>query len=106
MPTTISANVQQVLQMGSHTEKLQHTIQNLPNVVAQQVDKERQLEDELKRRQVQDLDSTHLLEETDPDTKRKKRIKVRKNNDNDNDVDNHEPSVAEDSHQGLINIIV
>jgi hypothetical protein len=104
MPTTISANVQQVLQMGSHTEKLQHTIQNLPNVVAQQVDKERQLEDELKRRQVQDLDSTHLLEETDPDTKRKKRIKVRKNNDN--DVDNHEPSVAEDSHQGLINIIV
>jgi hypothetical protein len=104
MPTTVSANVQQVLQMGSHTEKLQHTVQNLPNVVAQQVDKARQLEDELKRRQVQNMDSIHLLEETDSDAKRKKLIKVRKNNDN--DVDDLEPSVAEDPHQGLINIIV
>jgi hypothetical protein len=97
MPTTVSANVQQVLQMGSHTEKLQHTVQNLPNVVAQQVDKARQLEDELKRRQVQNMDSIHLLEETDSDAKRKKLIKVRKNNDN--DVDDLEPSVAEDPHE-------
>ena len=52
MPTTLPVNTQQVLQMGSHTEKLQHTMQNLPTVVAQQVDKERQLADELKRVQV------------------------------------------------------
>jgi len=53
MPTALPVNTQQVLQMGSHTEKLQHTMQNLPTVVAQQADKERQLADELKRVQVQ-----------------------------------------------------
>ena len=56
MPTTPPVNTQQVLQMGTHTEKLQHTMQTQPTVVSQQVDKERQLADELKRRQVQDMD--------------------------------------------------
>ena len=55
MPTTPPVNTQQVLQMGTHTEKLQHTMQTQPTVVAQQVDKERQLADELKRRQVQGI---------------------------------------------------
>ena len=47
--------MQQVLQMGTHTEKLQHTLQALPNVTAQQVDKEWEKDDELKRRQFQDI---------------------------------------------------
>mgnify|MGYP005644157759 FL=1 len=50
MPSTLPVNMQQVLQMGTHTEKLQHTLQALPNVTAQQVDKEREKDDELKRR--------------------------------------------------------
>ena len=49
MPTTPVVNTQQILQMGSHTEKLQQTLQNLPNVVGQQVDKERELEEKLKK---------------------------------------------------------
>ena len=55
MPSTLPVNMQQVLQMGTHTEKLQHTLQALPNVTGQQVDKEREMDVELKRRQVQDI---------------------------------------------------
>ena len=66
MPSTLPVNMQQVMQMGTHTEKLQHTLQVLPNVTAQQVDKEREKNDELKRCQVQDIDPSYLIEETDP----------------------------------------
>ena len=53
MPTTPPVNTQQVLQMGTNTEKVQQTIQSLPNVTAQQMNKEREVSDELKRSQVQ-----------------------------------------------------
>ena len=76
MPTTPPVNMQQILQMGTHTEKLQQTIQALPNVTAQQVDKEREKNDELKRLQVQDMDPSYFVEETDPKTRKKKRIRV------------------------------
>ena len=106
MPTTPPVNTQQVLQMGTHTEKLQHTMQTQPTVVAQQVDKERQLADELKRRQVQDMDPTHFLEETDPHTKAKKRVRVRKKNRSNTDDDSLEPPLPEDPYRGKINIVV
>jgi hypothetical protein len=55
MHSTLPVTIQQVLQMGTHTEKLQHSLQALPNVTRQHVDKERGKDDELKRRQVQDI---------------------------------------------------
>ena len=58
MPTTPPVNTQQVLQMGTHAEKVQQTIQSLPNVTAQQLNKEREVSDELRRTQVQELSST------------------------------------------------
>ena len=106
MPTTLPVNTQQVLQMGTHTEKLQHTMQTQPTVVAQQVDKERQLADELKRRQVQDMEPAHFLEETDPHTKAKKRVRVRKKNRSNTDDDSLEPPLPEDPYRGKINIVV
>jgi len=106
MPTTLPVNTQQVLQMGTHTEKLQHTMQTQPTVVSQQVDKERQLADELKRRQVQDMDPAHFLEETDPHTKAKKRVRVRKKNRSNTDDDSLEPPLPEDPYRGKINIVV
>ena len=106
MPTTPPVNTQQVLQMGTHTEKLQHTMQTQPTVVAQQVDKERQLADELKRRQVQDMDPAHFLEETAPHTKAKKRVRVRKKNRSNTDDDSLEPPLPEDPYRGKINIVV
>ena len=92
MPSTLPVNMQQVLQMGTHTEKLQHTLQVLPNVTAQQVDKEREKDDELKRRQVQNMDPSYLIEETDPQTRGKKRVRVRINNQTVDEDDSPEPS--------------
>ena len=81
-------------------------MQTQPTVVAQQVDKERQLADELKRRQVQDMDPAHFLEETDPHTKAKKRVRVRKKNRSNTDDDSLEPPLPEDPYRGKINIVV
>jgi len=105
MPSTPPVNTQQVLQMGTHTEKLQHTLQALPNVTAQQVDKEREKDDELKRRQVQEMDPSSLIEETDPQTRGKKRVRVLKKNQPADEDDSPEPPLPEDPYRGKINII-
>ncbi|MZG29691.1 MAG: hypothetical protein F3741_02615 [Nitrospinae bacterium] len=104
MPTTPPVNTQQVLQMGTHTEKLQQTIQALPNVTAQQFDKEREKVDELKRVQVQDMDPSYLVEETDPKTRGKKRVRIVKNNQSFVESE-PEPPLPEDPHRGKINIV-
>ena len=106
MPSTLPVNMQQVLQMGTHTEKLQHTLQALPNVTAQQVDKEREKDDELKRRQVQDMGPSYLIEETDPQTRGKKRVRVRKNNQTVDEDYSLEPPLSEDPYRGKISIVV
>jgi hypothetical protein len=105
MPSTLPVNMQQVLQMGTHTEKLQHTLQALPNVTAQQIDKEREKVDELKRHQVQDIDPSYLIEKTDSQTLGKKRLRVRKNNQPVDKNDNPEPLFSEDPYRGRINIV-
>jgi hypothetical protein len=105
MPSTPPVNMQQVLQMGTHTEKLQHTLQALPNVTAQQLDKERAKVDELKRRQVQDMDPTYLIDETDPQTHGKKRVRVLKKNQPGDGDDSPEPPLPEDPYRGNINIV-
>ena len=106
MPSTLPVNMQQVLQMGTHTEKLQHTLQVLPNVTAQQVDKEREKDDELKRRQVQDMDPSYLIKETAPQTRGKKRVRVCKNNQTVDEDDIPEPPLLEDPYRGNISIVV
>ena len=78
MPTTPQVNTQQVLQMGTHTEKLQQTMQSLPNVTAQQANTEREVADEMKRTEVQEPENTYFVEETDPETGAKKRVRVLK----------------------------
>ncbi|MBC8288460.1 MAG: hypothetical protein H8E42_13395 [Nitrospinae bacterium] len=105
MPSTPPVNMQQILQMGTHTEKLQHTLQTLPNVTAQQVDKERQQDDELKRSQVQDMDPSYLIEEANPKTRGKKRVRVRKKNQSSDDDSKPEPPLPEDPYRGQINIV-
>ena len=74
MPTTPTVNTQQVLQMSTHTEKIQQTIQSLQNVTAQQLNKEREVSDELRRTQVQGLNKTYYIDETDPKRGTKKRV--------------------------------
>ena len=92
--------------MSSHTEKLQQTLQNLPNVTNQQVVEERKLEDEFKRTRVQNIDSGHLLEEVKPETREKKRLlRIRKKNLPSGEHENPEPPLAEEPNRRKINII-
>jgi hypothetical protein len=76
MPTTPQVNTQQVIQMGTLAEKLQQTIQSLPNVTAQQANTERELLDEMKRTEVQHPENVYFIELTNPETGAKKRVRV------------------------------
>ena len=78
MPTTPQVNTQQILQMGTYIEKLQQTIQSLPNVTVQQANTEREVTDEMNRTEVQDIENTYFVEETDPKTGAKKRVRILK----------------------------
>jgi hypothetical protein len=91
--------------MGTHTEKFQHTLQALPNITAQQVDSEREKGDELKCRQVQNVDPSYLIEEIDPQTRGMKRVRVRKINHPVDGDDSTEPPLSEDPYRGKINIV-
>ncbi|MFT4578924.1 MAG: hypothetical protein ACI8PD_002159 [Nitrospinales bacterium] len=106
MPTTPQVNTQQVLQMGTHAEKLQQTIQSLPNVTAQQLNTEREVTDEMKRTEVQDPENTYFIEETDPETGAKKRVRVLKKKAIPEEVllEPEEISPLEGNHGGKINI--
>ena len=108
MPIIPRVNIQQVLQMGTYTEKVQQTIQSLPNVTAQQFNKEREVLDELKRTQIQKLDSLYFIEETDPNTGAKKRVRIlNKNKAEQQELDKSEPDEKfspESHHGGSINI--
>ena len=108
MPTTLQVNTQQVLQMGTHTEKLQQTIQSLPNVTAQQTNKEREVTDEMKLTEVQDPENAYFIEETDPKTGAKKRVRVlREKIDNEEEpLESGEILPPEGNYGGKINILV
>ena len=63
MAATEPVNSQQILQMGSHTEKLQQTLQQQPLVLSVQLEEERVNTTELKQTEVQESSNT---EPTDP----------------------------------------
>ncbi|MBN4079716.1 hypothetical protein JYT60_00600 [bacterium AH-315-C08] len=106
MPTTPQVNTQQVLQMGTHAEKLQQTIQSLPNVTAQQTNREREVTDEMKRTEVQAPENAYLIEETDPETGAKKRVRVlkKKIDAEEEPLESEEILPLEGNHGGKINI--
>ena len=107
MPTTPQVNTQQVLQMGTHTEKVQQTIQSLPNVTAQQANTEREVTDEMKRTEVQDPENAYFVEETDPETGAKKRVRVLRGKiDAEEALESEEILPLEGSYGGKINILV
>ncbi len=107
MPTTPQVNTQQVLQMGTHTEKVQQTLQTLPTVTAQQLNKEREVTDELKRAEVQDPETAYFLEETDPETRAKKRVRLLRKSASEKSEekpDSEDSTPPEGFHGGKINI--
>ena len=83
MATTEPVNTQQLLQMGSHTEKLQQTLQHQGIVHAQQLDEERIKATELKNNEVQVTKDSEAMDASNPDGRPASgRIRTRKKKEN------------------------
>ena len=113
MPTTEIVNTQQTLQMGTHAEKLQQTMQQLPSTTAQQIQKEQVAVNELKQIEVQDPEETEAADSTNPEAKRWREIRLRNKLKQNNDLEKLLPNSTQDnvfkgdSHQGQnINLTV
>lgn len=70
-PTTI----QYIQQMGTATEKLQHSLQNIPNAVGQQYKEERKTSDEIKRTTIQDAEESKQSNTVHQDGSRRKQAR-------------------------------
>ena len=113
MPTTEIVNTQQTLQMGTHAEKLQQTIQQLPSTTAQQIQEEQVAVNELKQIEIQDPDKTEPADSANPEAKRRREIRLlnksKQNDDLENPLSNstQDNFVKGDPHQGQnINLTV
>jgi hypothetical protein len=106
MPTTEIVNTQQTLQMGTHAEKLQQTMQQLPSTTAQQIQEEQVAVNELKQIEVQDPEKIEAADSTSAESKRRREIRLRNKSKQNNDLENPIPSSLQDnafkgdSHQG------
>jgi len=113
MPTTETVNTQQTFQMGTHAEKLQQTMQQLPSTTAQQIQEEQVVVNELKQIEVQDPQKIEDADSTNPEAKRRREIRLRNKSNQNNDLENPLPSSTQDNvfkgdaHQGQnINLTV
>ena len=113
MPTTEIVNTQQTLQMGTHAEKLQQTMQQLPSTTAQQIQDEQVAVNELKQIEVQDPEKIEATDSTNPEAKRRREIRLRNKLKQNNDLEKPLPNSLQDnvfkgdSHQGQnINLTV
>ena len=106
MPTTEIVNTQQTLQMGTHAEKLQQTMQQLPSTTAQQIQEEQIAVNELKQNEVQDPEKIEATDSTNPEAKRRREIRLRNKLKQNNDLEKPLPNSTQDnvfkgdSHQG------
>ena len=87
MPTTGTINTQQLIQMGTHTEKLQHTLQHLSVTTGQQFQAEQSAINEAKQIEVQDPDNLEAINPTNPEGKRRREARLRKKTGQHNDTD-------------------
>ncbi len=85
MPIIDPVNTQQVIQMGSHTEKLQQVMQNQGALSAQQLEEDRLKAEELKRNEIQDPDELHSSTKLEADKRRRGKQKQEE------EVENDEP---------------
>ncbi len=113
MPITEIVNTQQTLQMGTHAEKLQQTMQQLPSTTAQQIQEEQVAVNELKHIEVQDPEKIEAADSVTPDAKRRRGIRLRNKSKQNDDFEKALPNSTQentfkgDSHQGQnINLTV
>ncbi len=95
-------SIQQILQMGTATEKLQHTMQHLPHTTGHQQNEERKMADEIKRTSVQTPDNSNPSNIVTPDGRRKKQLQVRKKGASSDDEEDKSARkiIAETKNQG------
>ncbi len=67
MSTISPVNIQHIVQMGTATEKVQHTLQNLPHANGLHQNEERKFNDELKRLSVQNSELSNPNNNVDPE---------------------------------------
>ena len=97
MPTTEIVNTQQTLQMGTHAEKLQQTMQQLPSTTAQQIQEEQVAVNELKQIEVQDPEKTEAADSTNSESKRRREIRLRNKSKQSNDIEKPLPNSTQDN---------
>jgi hypothetical protein len=113
MPIIEIINTQQTLQMGTHAEKLQQTMQQLPSTTAQQIQKEQVAVNELKQIEIQDPEKIAAADSVSPEAKRRRDIRLRNKSKQNNDLEKALPNSTQEnvfkgnSHQGQnINLTV
>jgi hypothetical protein len=109
MPTIQLVNTQQVIQMGTHVEKVQQTLQQQQGISAQQLQLDQTEADDAKRHQVKEPEETHQSGTTNADAKGKKgrlrsKAKTSSSELEEEGVEEPLPIVIENHHGGRINL--
>jgi hypothetical protein len=104
-------NIQFIQQMGTATEKVQHSLQNISQAAGQQHQEERKVSDEVKRTTVQNTEHSNQSNTVNKDgSRRKQASKKNKNNpaqDQENNSTQKNKTLAlENGHGETINLIV
>ena len=111
MPTIEPANIQQVIQMGSHVEKVQQTIQQQQGVLAQQLNIEGAENDDVKKNRVQEPENAYQSDASNPDDKGKRGRLISQSESSitleiDENNEQPPPVIVEQNHGGNINLWV
>ena len=77
MSITGTVNTQQVIQMGTITEKLQQTLQQLPVTTGQQIQEEQIVQNDLKKIEIQDPENLEKPSSSNPEGKKRREVRLR-----------------------------
>jgi len=104
-------NIQFIQQMGTATEKVQHTLQNVAHVAGQQHKEERKVSDEVKRTTVQNTEDSNQSNTVNSDGSRRKQANKKNKNNPTQDQENTSTIKSttlaiENGHGETINLIV
>ena len=77
MSITGTVNTQQVIQMSTVTDKLQHTLQQLPVTTGQQIQDEQIVQNDLKKIEIQDPENIEKPSSSNPEGKKRREVRLR-----------------------------
>jgi len=77
MSITGTVNTQQVIQMSSVADKLQHTLQQLPVTNGQQIQDEQIVQNDLKKIEIQDPENIEKPSSSNPEGKKRREVRLR-----------------------------